>query len=189
MGLVKSATTNVGLNIEGGVIQEVRVPEPKMFNGERNTKVLENFIWDIKQYFRTTHIAEVEKVSIYSMYLKGDAKLWWRTKVQDAKENEDEHSLDSWDALKSEMLDIHNMAEEDKIFSFVVGLQPWARQELRRQNVEDLQSALALSERLVDFRTSPAYSYKRRGGNRKFGVNSFQGRAKGVGEWEWQLEN
>ena len=30
---------------------KVRVPEPKPFGGERNAKDLENFLWDMDQYF------------------------------------------------------------------------------------------------------------------------------------------
>ena len=30
---------------------KVRVPEPKPFGGARNAKDLENFLWDMEQYF------------------------------------------------------------------------------------------------------------------------------------------
>ena len=59
----------------------VRVPEPKGFNGNRNEKELENFMWDMEQFFKAAHVPDAEKVSLTSMYLMGDAKLWWRTRV------------------------------------------------------------------------------------------------------------
>ncbi|KAL6312790.1 hypothetical protein AAG906_032960 [Vitis piasezkii] len=62
---------------------KVRVPEPKIFNGNRNMKELENFLWDMEQFFRVAHVLDSEKVSITSMYLTGDAKLWWRTRIED----------------------------------------------------------------------------------------------------------
>ena len=34
------------------------------------------------QFFKATHVADEEKVSITRMYLLGDAKLWWRTKLK-----------------------------------------------------------------------------------------------------------
>ena len=62
---------------------KVRVPEPKIFNGNRNMKELENFLWDMEQFFRVAHVLDGEKVSITIMYLTGDAKLWWRTRIED----------------------------------------------------------------------------------------------------------
>ncbi|RVW42477.1 hypothetical protein CK203_087838 [Vitis vinifera] len=56
---------------------------PKGFNGNRNAKELENFLWDIEQFFKAAHVPDGEKVSITSMYLTGDAKLWWRTRMED----------------------------------------------------------------------------------------------------------
>ncbi|RVW14190.1 hypothetical protein CK203_102219 [Vitis vinifera] len=40
---------------------KVRVPKPKGFNGNRNAKELENFLWDIEQFFKATHVPDVEK--------------------------------------------------------------------------------------------------------------------------------
>lgn len=46
---------------------------------------------------------------------------------------------------------------------FQNGLQPWARQELRRQNVPDLASAIIAAERMVDEMEKPTHSHKQRG--------------------------
>nr|GMD04009.1 Transposon Tf2-2 polyprotein [Ipomoea batatas]GMD16672.1 Transposon Tf2-2 polyprotein [Ipomoea batatas] len=54
-------------------------------------------------------------------------------------------------AFSSLMLDIQSMSDEDKLFNFMAGLQPWAQSELRRQNVKDLSSAIAAADGLVDF--------------------------------------
>ena len=54
----------------------VQVLERKGFNGNRNAKKFENFLWDMEQFFRVAHVPNGEKVSITSMYLTGDAKLW-----------------------------------------------------------------------------------------------------------------
>ena len=61
---------------EAGSSSKIKVPEPKSFNGSRNAKELENFLWDMER----------EKVTMTSMYLAGDAKLWWRTRLADDKE-------------------------------------------------------------------------------------------------------
>ncbi|KAL0303798.1 UNVERIFIED_CONTAM: hypothetical protein Sradi_6247900 [Sesamum radiatum] len=54
--------------------------------------------------------------------------------------------------FRSLMLDVRDMSEEDKLFNFMAGLQPWAQTELRRQGVKDLPSAIAAADRLVDFK-------------------------------------
>ena len=54
---------------------KVRVPEPKPFSGVRNAKDLENFLWEMEQYFDAVHIPLREQVTLTTMYLFGDAKL------------------------------------------------------------------------------------------------------------------
>ena len=67
---------------------KVRVHEPEGFNGNKNAKELENFLWDMEQFFKAAHIPNGEKVSITNMYLTSDAKLWWRTRMEDDAESE-----------------------------------------------------------------------------------------------------
>lgn len=62
---------------------KIQVVEPKDFNGNWNAKELENYLWDMTQLFKAIHIPDGERVSITSMYLTSDAKLWWCIKVED----------------------------------------------------------------------------------------------------------
>lgn len=48
---------------------KIHVPEPKSFNGACNVEVLENFLWDMEQYFKVARISEDEWVNSTSMYL------------------------------------------------------------------------------------------------------------------------
>lgn len=50
-------------------------------------------------YFLAAKVLEKEKVSITTMYLTGDAKLWCRTRVQDNPK------INMWKSLKKEMTD------------------------------------------------------------------------------------
>lgn len=64
-----------------GLIEErtafkVKVLERKPFEGARSSKELENFKWDMETYFRATRVPDEKKISITSMYLSSDAKLW-----------------------------------------------------------------------------------------------------------------
>lgn len=53
----------------------VHFPEPTTFAGARDTRNLENFPWDIEQYFRTTRVADDEHIQVCAAYLVDDAKL------------------------------------------------------------------------------------------------------------------
>ncbi|KAK4409343.1 hypothetical protein Sango_0007300 [Sesamum angolense] len=108
---------------------------------------------------------EARKVSTATMYLTGDAKLWWRTKYAEIQANQ--VRMDTWALLREAireqffpenieynarralwkldhtcsvrdyvkafsalMLDIRDMSEKDKLFTFMEGPKPWARLEL-----------------------------------------------------------
>lgn len=81
---------------------KLKIPEPKSYDGARVAKDLENFLWDMEQYFRAAHIDEAEQVSITSMYLVGDAKLWWRTRT-DGDASVDRPEITTFEALKKEL--------------------------------------------------------------------------------------
>ncbi|XP_015084310.1 uncharacterized protein LOC107027747 [Solanum pennellii] len=169
---------------------KVKIPEPKAFSGARSAKELENFIWDMEQYFTAARVPDADKLNITTMYLSGDAKLWWRTRNADDV-SAGRPRIDTWDKLIKEMrdqflpsnaswlardklkrlrqtgsvreyikeftsvmLDIQNMSDEDKLHNFISGMQGWAQNELRRQNVKDLPGAIAAADSLVDFRTT-----------------------------------
>ncbi|KAK4383415.1 hypothetical protein Sango_2777300 [Sesamum angolense] len=92
----------VGRDENCAPMSKVKEPYPKPFGGARSVKELENFLWDMETYFQAARILEVEKVSITSMYLSSDAKLWWRTRLSDdASANWDK--IETWDILKMEL--------------------------------------------------------------------------------------
>ncbi|TYK21000.1 uncharacterized protein E5676_scaffold328G00270 [Cucumis melo var. makuwa] len=88
----------------GGAISvsKVKVPEPKPFCGVRDAKALENYIFDLEQYFKATNtVTEEAKVTLATMHLSEDAKLWWRSRYVDIQEGR--CTVDTWDALKREL--------------------------------------------------------------------------------------
>ncbi|KAA0064190.1 uncharacterized protein E6C27_scaffold548G001290 [Cucumis melo var. makuwa] len=88
----------------GGAISvsKVKVPEPKPFCGVRDAKALENYIFDLEQYFKATNtVTEEAKVTLATMHLFEDAKLWWRSRYVDIQEGR--CIVDTWDALKREL--------------------------------------------------------------------------------------
>ena len=54
--------------------------------------------------------------------------------------------------FSSLMLEATGMDEKDLLFNFMDNLQSWAEQELRRRGVQDLSTAMAVVESLMDFR-------------------------------------
>ena len=60
MSLVKKVVPGSGHS--ANVSHKVKVLESKSFGGARSTKALENFLWDMEQYFKATPISNGEKV-------------------------------------------------------------------------------------------------------------------------------
>lgn len=58
----------------------------------------------MKQFFKATHVPDDERVSITSMYLTSDAKLWWFTKVKDDEEFR-RPQITTWETLKKELIE------------------------------------------------------------------------------------
>ena len=56
---------------------------------------MEQYLWTM----RTS--SEEEKVSLATMYLRGDAKLWWRVKCEDVKAGL--CHVDTWEDLRKEL--------------------------------------------------------------------------------------
>ncbi|KAL4352817.1 hypothetical protein GQ457_06G011110 [Hibiscus cannabinus] len=65
----------------------------------KDAKEIENFMFNIEQYFRAASItSEEDKVSTASMYLSGDARFWWRTMFDGVV-----CAIQTWDELKKEL--------------------------------------------------------------------------------------
>ncbi|KAL0409134.1 UNVERIFIED_CONTAM: hypothetical protein Sradi_1847800 [Sesamum radiatum] len=218
IGLLQRVVSNAPV-VAHDVGARLRIPEPKAYGGARDAKEVENFLFDMEQYILAANVVdEARKVSTATMYLTGDAKLWWRTKYAEIQANQ--VRLDTWDLLREAirvqffpenveynarralrklehtgsmqdyvksfsalMLDIRDMSEKDKLFTFMEGLKPWARIELQRQRVTDLGSAMTAAERLTDFaletrrdrQTTPSPAQNKAGGAKSFRSNSNRG--------------
>uniref|UniRef100_A0A803Q167 Retrotransposon gag domain-containing protein n=1 Tax=Cannabis sativa TaxID=3483 RepID=A0A803Q167_CANSA len=95
----KQANTRVNGGMEYG---HLRAPEPIFYGGARDAKVLQNFLFDMEQYFRVVQTdSEEEKVAMATMYLSRDAKQWWRMKYKDIQSGK--CSIETWDDLKKEL--------------------------------------------------------------------------------------
>ncbi|KAL2228318.1 UNVERIFIED_CONTAM: hypothetical protein Sindi_1811500 [Sesamum indicum] len=77
----------------------LRIPEPKAYSRARDAKEVENFLFDMERYFLAADVQEkARKVSTATMYLTGDAKLWWHTKYAEIQTHQ--VRLDTWALLR-----------------------------------------------------------------------------------------
>ncbi|KAL0317579.1 UNVERIFIED_CONTAM: hypothetical protein Sangu_2172200 [Sesamum angustifolium] len=139
------------------------VPEPKAYGGARDAKEVENIILNMEQYF---FAANVEDKARKTNQVRLDTWVFLREAIREQffPENVEynarralrklEHTDSVQDYVKAFstlMLDIRDMSEKDKLFTFMEGLKPWAQLELQRPRVIDLGSAMTAAERLTDF--------------------------------------
>uniref|UniRef100_A0A803PL58 Uncharacterized protein n=1 Tax=Cannabis sativa TaxID=3483 RepID=A0A803PL58_CANSA len=106
VAVIKREITNLlqGTESYSAHSSKIKVPKPKAFNGSRNLKELEDFLWDVEQYFKAVRISDVDRVTITSMYLYGDGKLWWRTRMEEDTRL-GRPNIETWDVLKKELKD------------------------------------------------------------------------------------
>ncbi|KAJ7971608.1 Gag-asp_proteas domain-containing protein [Quillaja saponaria] len=133
-----------------------------------------------EQYFRAVRMdLEEAKVTTATMYLVGDAKLWWRTKYVDIQDGR--CVIDSWEDLRRELKaqffpeNVEYIARRNLRELKQTGtIREYARAELQRQRVQDLATAQAAAECLTDYAPESSASKKPQqsssGGNdRQFG--------------------
>ena len=99
IAILKRAVTHTLIGVSSS---KPKVPEPKCFGGARSSKELENFLWDMEQYFSVAKIGVAEQVDLTVMYLTSDAKLWWRTRTKDDL-SVGRPKIETWDRLKQEL--------------------------------------------------------------------------------------
>ncbi|KAH9620553.1 hypothetical protein KSS87_016502 [Heliosperma pusillum] len=57
-------------------VRKVKAPQLPTYNGARDSKAVDNFIFDVEQYFRVSELDKALKVDTTSSYLIDDAKIW-----------------------------------------------------------------------------------------------------------------
>ena len=105
------------------------------------------------------------KREIKKQFYPEDVEYMARKKIKHLK-----HTGSIRDYVKefsSLMLEAPGMDEKDLLFNFMDNLQNWAEQELRRRGVQDLSTAMAVAESLMDFRRGDSSQAKppSKGGN------------------------
>ena len=80
----------------------VEVPKPHTFNGKRDAKELDNFLWHMERYFEAIALAdEATKVRTATLYLIDNATLWWRRRFMEIEKRT--CTIDTWADFKREI--------------------------------------------------------------------------------------
>ncbi|KAK9665653.1 hypothetical protein RND81_14G126600 [Saponaria officinalis] len=87
---------NNGLNMGTSM---TKVPAPPKYGGKRNSKEIDNFLWSMEHHFKNIHITSEEaKINMVTLYLIGDAILWWRRRESDIRRKV--CTISTWDEFK-----------------------------------------------------------------------------------------
>ncbi|KAL2491207.1 Retrotrans gag domain-containing protein [Abeliophyllum distichum] len=114
----------------------LKIPEPRIYGGVRNAKEVENFLFDMEQYFLTANIEDGARRALQELKHTGSIRDYVKT-------------------FSGHMLDIRDMSEKDKLFTFMERLKPWPRIELQRQKVADVSTTMGVAEYLMDYQSEP----------------------------------
>lgn len=71
-------------------------------------------------------------------------------------------------SFESLMLEVGSISQKEKLYNFMAGLQLWVQNELRREKVKDLASAITVAERDFKGSSDGADKNKNSKGKKKF---------------------
>ncbi|KAL1224846.1 hypothetical protein V5N11_015624 [Cardamine amara subsp. amara] len=98
--LCKKAVANGGTSNAG--VGRVDYPRRSRFDGARDAKEVENFLWQMEQYFDNLGLGdESAKIKAATSYLTDTAMLWWRRRHADIERGT--CRMDTWEAFKKEL--------------------------------------------------------------------------------------
>ncbi|KAK8292831.1 hypothetical protein V6Z11_D06G146200 [Gossypium hirsutum] len=96
------ATLGSEMLASGPKQRHVDVPKPKKFKGARSAIEVDNFLWELEQYFRAMGINDdATKVNTASIYFTDVALLWWRRKSMDEKRGGT--TIGTWEKFQGEL--------------------------------------------------------------------------------------
>ncbi|KAI3465182.1 hypothetical protein Pfo_021845 [Paulownia fortunei] len=172
LAVCKKTATTVGASTSV-VSPRVDYHKPNRFDGQRDAKKVENFLWQIERYFEGLNLTDkASRVRTTSLYLTDTAILWWHRKHTDIERGS--YRVDTWEDFKKElkryfylenvvyearkeyvkdfttiMLQIPNLLEEDLLFHFV-------------DDVKSVDEAIAIAESLIEYQPHTNTSKKKK---------------------------
>ncbi|CAN6554607.1 unnamed protein product [Malus baccata var. baccata] len=138
--------------------------KPKSYNGKREAKELDTFVWNVERYFKYLKLEDDEsKISTATMFLADNALMWWRRRSMEIEQGT--FSLTTWDEFKKDLM-LHFYPQNAKYEakeklrwlkqtgSVKDYVNTFAKLELQRRHVQTLSDAIAAAESLIKFKSS-----------------------------------
>ncbi|XP_070007755.1 uncharacterized protein [Nicotiana sylvestris] len=98
---VNAGVTEVANNVVVTMEAKIEAPKPLVFKGVCNAQEVENFLWNLENYFRHGKVRDDEaKINTAVLYLSEIAMLWWRRKMADMDKGL--CTISTWDQFKAE---------------------------------------------------------------------------------------
>ncbi|GKF21193.1 putative retrotransposon gag domain, aspartic peptidase domain protein, partial [Tanacetum coccineum] len=123
--------------------------------GKQEARAVDDFLWEMEQYLKGVNMVDdASKIKMATRYLKDTEALWWRRRrLRKLKQSGTiQEYVKEFTTL---VLKIPELSDQDSLFYFLDGLQGWAKTELERHGVQDLSTAIAHAEALIDFSKPP----------------------------------
>ncbi|KAI5324160.1 hypothetical protein L3X38_033233 [Prunus dulcis] len=77
--------------------------KPKFYNGKREAKELDTFLWNIERYFKYLELEDDEpKINTATLFLTDNALMWWRHRSMEIEQ--DTFTLETWDDFKKDIM-------------------------------------------------------------------------------------
>ncbi|CAL5430771.1 unnamed protein product [Camellia sinensis] len=101
--ICKRAVASGGVATNVGFTPRLEAPKPKEFDGKRDAKELDDYLWHLERYFEALNLNdELAKVRTASLYLTKLAGVWWRRKHAEMERGICTISL--WEQFKNELM-------------------------------------------------------------------------------------
>ncbi|CAH9095580.1 unnamed protein product [Cuscuta europaea] len=102
LALCKKAAASGGATINLAHTPKIDYPKPSKFHGVRDAKEVENYLWQMEQYFDNLNLEdETARIKTATSYLADTAMLWWRRRHADIERGV--ARIDTWDDFKKEL--------------------------------------------------------------------------------------
>lgn len=100
MSMCKKAIARGAMNLLG--TSKVEVPKPKPFDGKRDAKEVDNYLWHMERYFKAMAVLEEDaKVRTAVLYLTDPTTLWWCRRHANIEKAM--CTIATWDDFKKEL--------------------------------------------------------------------------------------
>ncbi|KAI5323243.1 hypothetical protein L3X38_032315 [Prunus dulcis] len=86
--------------------------KPKSYNGKREAKELDTFLWNIERYFKYLKLEDDEpKINAATLFLTDNALMWWRRRSMEIEQGT--FTLETWEDFKKDII-LHFYPENAK---------------------------------------------------------------------------